>query len=351
MKRIFAFMLTIVMVLSLAACGSSPAPAEKPNGSTPTGQTSQQPQPAEPKVDPVDINFGAGAMGGNYYIIAGAMKTVAESHCDAIKSMSVLAGSSSQFMAECQEGEVDMFMNTLDALYYGYAGTGQQGFPKDVCYDKSNFVTIMYNHLMLYVALESSPINNLSDITGKVAVPSPTMVGFTEDLLRACGVENPQVDAINDYNQMGQALKDGTYQVVMHGGPIPHSATVELAASSEIKAVSMTEEQCKKCIAEGPDSGMCQVFTIPAGSYDFLTEDYVTIGRAATITCSEDLNEEAVYQFTKAIYENKDEIIAVYAPMSEMTLDVIQDAANAGVIKVPIHPGAKRYYEEQGIKF
>jgi TRAP-type uncharacterized transport system substrate-binding protein len=113
-------------------------------------------------------------------------------------------------------------MNTIDALYFAYAGTGQQGFPKDTKMDKVNLLGIMYNHLFTYEALKSSPINTLADIgTGKVAVPSPTMAGPTTDLLRASGIENPNVVVVNDYNQMNQGLRDGTFVTIMHGGAAP----------------------------------------------------------------------------------------------------------------------------------
>ena len=346
-RRSFAMLLCAVMLLSACGQTTQPGGTSTPAGTSAPGDTSTP----DTAIDPIDINFGAGAMGGNYYIIAGAMKTVAEKYCPSIKGFSVLAGASSQFMAETQEGSIDMYMNTIDALYYGYAGTGQQGFPEGVQFDKSNLMTIMYNHLMVYMSLANSPVESISDITGTVGVPSPTMVGFTEDLLRACGIENPNVQAINDYNQLGQGLKDGTFQVILHGGPIPHSSTVELAASTDIKLTTMTMEQIQKTIAEGPDSGMCQPFMVAGDSYDFMTGDYQTFGRAATISCREDLPEQVVYEFTKAIFEHPEDIVAVYAPMAEMTLEAIQAAADDGVIRVPIHPGARRYYEEQGIVF
>lgn len=353
-RRVFAMLICAVMLLS--ACGQTTQPGGTSNpgsgGSTPGG-TSSPGGTSTPNVtiDPVDINFGAGAMGGNYYIIAGAMKTVAEKYCPSIKGFSVLAGSSTQFMAECQEGTIDMYMNTIDSLYFGYAGTGQQGFPEGVEFDKSNMLTVMYNNLFLFMALADTPVDNLGDVTGTVAVASPTLVGITEDLMRACGVEDPKVTSINDFNQQAQALKDGTCQVIMQAGPVPNTSTVELATTTAIKAVPITKEQAQKAIAEGPDTGLCQYTVLPAGSYDFLTEDYETIMRASLVTCNVDLPDQVVYEFTKAIFEHGDELQAVYAPMDEMTLEAIQAAADDGVIQVPIHPGARRYYEEQGIIF
>ena len=344
-KRLSTILVAAMMLLS--AC----APQSQQSGDSTQSQSSGSQGASSTAADAVDINFGAGAMGGNYYVIAGAMKVLAEDYCPAINSFTCQTGASNQFMAECQEGTIDMYMNTIDALYYGYAGTGQQGFPEGVKFDKSNFVTIMYNHTFLFLTLASNPINNLSEITGTVAVASATMQGLISDQLKACGVENPDVAVINDYNQLNQGLKDGTYEVIVHTGPGPQSFTMDLMSSTEIKVVSMTEEEVQKALSEGPDAALCQAFIIDPSPYDFMTEDYYTLGRGATISCSADLSEEAVYEFVKAIFEHRSDLETVYAPMNEMTIEAIQKAADDGVIKVPIHPGARRYYEEQGVVF
>jgi TRAP-type uncharacterized transport system substrate-binding protein len=39
------------------------------------------------------------------------------------------------------------------------------------------------------------------------------------------------------------------------------------------------------------------------------------------------------------------------AAFREMTIETMQKALDSGVVKVPVHPGARRYFEEKGVKF
>ena len=358
MKKIFVLMLSVAMTLSLVSCGDSKAPAAStPAASTPATSTPAASTPAPnanpmPEVKPMDINFGGGAMGGTYYIVASAMKTLAEENCDSVKSFTVLTGSSNQFANECsKEGTVDIFMNTLDALNYAYQGIGKQGFTEGDALDNLNVVSLMYGMPLMLVTLESnSNIQSAADITGTVGVGSATLAGPATDLLKAAGVENPDVAVVNDYNQLNQNLIDGTYQAVIHTGPAPQAYTLNLIASADVKIVSLPAGTANAAVGMGGDATYCQVVKVPKGAYEFVTEDYETIARTASITCNEEIPERVIYEFVKAVYENSDAIESVIS-FSEMNKEGMQAVANSGLLNMPVHPGARRYYEEIGITF
>ena len=64
----------------------------------------------------------------------------------------------------------------------------------------------------------------------------------------------------------------------------------------------------------------------------------------AVLVASTDLSEDAVYELTKALFENKDELIVGH-PKFELLTDY--DATKG--ISVPVHPGALKYYVEAGV--
>ena len=59
--------------------------------------------------------------------------------------------------------------------------------------------------------------------------------------------------------------------------------------------------------------------------------------------CSNNLDEELVYQMTKAMYEQ--EGILTHAKAAEIT----KESAFDGVGELPLHPGAARYFTEIGL--
>src|SRR5699024_10176756 len=85
-------------------------------------------------------------------------------------------------------------------------------------------------------------------------------------------------------------------------------------------------------------------YTIPQDSYEFLDSDVETIAAYAILMANTDtIDEELGYELARIMVESAEEV--THAQAAEMTLE---NALN-GAEGLPIHPGAKRYYEEQGL--
>ena len=63
-----------------------------------------------------------------------------------------------------------------------------------------------------------------------------------------------------------------------------------------------------------------------------------------------DVPEEVVYDVTKTIYENLDELAEIHHSLGTLDFDYIQTFINANTPGIPWHPGALRFYEEIGIQ-
>jgi len=85
---------------------------------------------------------------------------------------------------------------------------------------------------------------------------------------------------------------------------------------------------------------------IPKDAYKGMTEDVPTVGTVTSIVCSADLSDEMVYRITKAIFENLPELAKI---KKQAIADVSLENGLRGC-KIPVHPGAKRYYDEHGVK-
>ena len=85
-------------------------------------------------------------------------------------------------------------------------------------------------------------------------------------------------------------------------------------------------------------------YTIPANTYPGQTREYRTISQPNFLACLTELPEETVYEITKAIYENLPLLHGVHKATMAMSLE----RATLG-LPAPLHPGAVRYYKEQGM--
>jgi uncharacterized protein len=106
------------------------------------------------------------------------------------------------------------------------------------------------------------------------------------------------------------------------------------------------------------DPGLVQMFeklgydrvVIPAGTYPFVTSDTPSVTDYEFLTVRPDLPEDVVYYALKALFKNKDTLIASTANIAEQ----ITPEAIAHSLKVmeqtgvSIHPGALKFYREMG---
>ena len=86
-------------------------------------------------------------------------------------------------------------------------------------------------------------------------------------------------------------------------------------------------------------------FVIPANTYPGQDKPINTIAQPNFLAVRDDVDEEAVYKIVKTIYENLPFLQNIHKATKAMKLE----NAIAG-LPVPLHPGAARYYREQGIE-
>ena len=86
-------------------------------------------------------------------------------------------------------------------------------------------------------------------------------------------------------------------------------------------------------------------YLIPAGTYPNQDKDINTIAQPNIMASRADVPEEDVYQITKTIYANLAFLNNIHPATKAMALE----KAIAG-LPMPLHPGAARFYREQGIE-
>ena len=77
-----------------------------------------------------------------------------------------------------------------------------------------------------------------------------------------------------------------------------------------------------------------------AGTYSSQTEDVITVGVKATIIANGQVSEDDAYTIVKTIFEGKESI--AHDKAKELDLEY------ASVCGLPYHPGAAKYFAEQG---
>lgn len=286
-----------------------------------------------------DIKLMTGPQGGSWYPLGGAIQNIIESNMDA--SVQVLPGAGIANVKAVEAGKADMgFANsvsTVDAIKGNAPFTEQAD---DVCN-----VATLYPQYFQVVALADSGIDSPADLAGKAAAVQPkgnTGEAITAHLLQSQGLTYDDLPRVNygSYTDSVSLMKDGNADFFTLGTTVPAGAIMDLASARDIKVVPIEGEALEKMQEINPGY---KPITIPAGSYPGQDEDVNTIGYATHIIARCSLDPDVVYNVLKNIADNVGDLAAIAKAVEGATpADMARD------IGVPLHEGAKRFYEEQG---
>ena len=164
--------------------------------------------------------------------------------------------------------------------------------------------------------------------------------GEKEERGRGEGEKRKRKGKKRGFGEDADALKEGKRDAFFCTAGAPTTAIVELATTNAINLLEIDDEHAKKLADAHP---FYTTYAIPGGSYKGVDDDVQTVAIKATLIASPKLSEETVYNLTKAIFDNKDEIASTHAKGEELDLEY----AVSG-ISVPFHPGAEKYFKEVG---
>jgi len=146
------------------------------------------------------------------------------------------------------------------------------------------------------------------------------------------------------YGPSATSLQDGKIDGMnIPSGP-PTSAITNAYASigaDKIKHLQFSDDDLKKISSAYP---VWTRYVIKANTYPGQKEDINTIAQPNLLVVTKDTPDETVYLLTKTMYENLPFLNTVHKATKVM--DIKQAISG---LPMPLHPGAAKYYKEQGI--
>jgi TRAP transporter TAXI family solute receptor len=122
----------------------------------------------------------------------------------------------------------------------------------------------------------------------------------------------------------------------------PTAAVMDLATTKDITLMDFDTVFMQKLNAVHPY--LVPSF-IPAGTYNKADKDIKTPAVMAILITHDKVPDDAIYRFTKALFENLEGVHASHAKGKEINLNTALVGLTA-----PLHPGAVKYYKEKGVK-
>ena len=287
------------------------------------------------------LSIATGGTGGVYYPLGGGIAELINKHIPGYKAVAEVTGASVENMGLIARGDSDIAFSLADTAYQAYHGTGRfDGRKLPV-----RAIAAVYPNAVQIVTLGNSDIKSLQDLKGKrvsVGAPGSGTEVNAKALLEANGIqyEDMNVQRLN-FNETADALRDGQIDVGFWSVGPPTSSILNLAATRDIKLLSLTPEEIANARKVEP---VFAAYTLRKGTYDKV-DDVATIGIPNVLVVSADMPAELANAVTKEIFERIDELIAIHPAANDTTIEF-----SLGSSPIPLHPGAIRYYEAAGHK-
>lgn len=289
-----------------------------------------------------NLTLATGSTGGTYYPLGGEIAKVWSDNIDDVNVSTQASGASVENMQllDQDENEVVMAIN-------GVAGSASEsaGDFEDEPLNEPGEVRLLgnvYPEVLQLVATEESGIESVEDLAGHKVDVGPSGSGTevaAREVLDAYGIEDIEEDQ-SDFGDAANKLSDGQLDAAFAILASPAASIQEVATSTDITLVDISGEPAEQLMEENESYGTLE---IEGGTYEGVDEPAETLTNWAAMYVKADMDEELAYNLTKQMYEGAGDI--EHDVGSNIQLDTALDSPGP----VDLHPGAERFYEEEGV--
>jgi len=300
--------------------------------------------------------MGTLAPGGTIYTITAGFAQAVSRHVPDVEVQVNASGSAAQHMLAAARGELDFFMSST--ILYHHMSNGTAMYAKiENAPELAQELRGIFNfpvgawHALVYA---DSGIDSFDDITGKTVFlgpPSGGATAFTQAIVE--GATSLKAEEDFEVAKMGfeaaqQGFQDRRIDVLIFPSLVPGAYVQQLALTNDLKLLSLKPEDFDK-------PGVQKAMSAPGRSREVIAPgDYegalandgevLTVGAWIGVGARTALDEDLVYQATRAFWEN-------IADLHEQGPAFRSITPESGLreINMPLHPGALRYYEELGL--
>lgn len=294
---------------------------------------------------PAFFRIGTGGTAGTYYPIGGLIAN-AISEPPRLVLSAVASNGSLANVNSIVGGALESGFSQADVAFWAFTGTGVfDGRPKVA---ELRSIANLYPESVHVVVRKSAGAKSIAELKGKkVSIDEPgsgTLIN-AKAILAAHGIGDRDYTAeFLKPNQAAEKMKDGSVDAFFFTGGYPAAAISELASTGAgIDILPVTGAAAEKLVKDMPFFAADE---IPAGTYkDVGAVKTVAVG-AHWVTSSR-ISDETVYAVVKGLWSDKTR--AALDSGHAKGKSIRKETALAGLLGVPLHAGAERFYKEAGL--
>ncbi|MDN3518235.1 TAXI family TRAP transporter solute-binding subunit [Aquisalimonas lutea] len=304
-----------------------------------------------------DLRLSTLGPGTSPYIVMNTFANIVNAEVEDYDIQVNATGAATRHAVQTARGDTHFFMSSPNLYHMMATETGPYEGMQGVGRLAENLRTVFNFPMGFYhaVTFADSGIESYDDIKGKrvfLGPPGGAAQQSTSLLIEA--ITGYQRDEDYEVVSLGwdaaaQSFQDGHIDVYFNPTLPPSPVIEQIAMTNDIRLLGIPQEM-GTAEALGPAVARAgfRLGEIPAGSYgegQVAAGDILTLAVTVGVVTNADMPEEAIYEMTRAFWENIDARAENLPLLQNITLErALID------INTPLHPGAQRYYEERGLE-
>ncbi len=293
------------------------------------------------------VSIGTGAVTGVYYPAGGAICRLVNRgrkehgiHCFVEST-----GGSVANINGLRDGDLGFGIVQSDWQYKAYHG--DEHFADKTPFANLRSVFSLHSEMFTVAVAKNSKIKTFADLKGNrvnIGDEGSGMRVTMQELMHAYRWTNASFAKATEMKptDAAQALCEKKIDAMVFTAGHPNGLVQEITSNCGARLIPVEGKKVDALIASNPYYART---AIPGGMYTGNAQNTPTFGGRATLVTTADMDEEEVYQLTKAVFENFDSFKTLHFVFA--TLDKERMVTSALI--APIHPGALRYYREAGL--
>lgn len=244
--------------------------------------------------------------------------------------------------ANVADGKLELALISGDVAYD--AVNGEYGFEGE---ELENLCVLgaCYQEVSGWAALKDSGLTMANELRGKI-ISTGSKASVTElaaeDVFEVLGIDDVNTELYSDSISASVAhVKRQTADASHAFTTIPNGNHESIAAEIGVSILAYTDEELDAIVDAEPRYFKT---VIPAGTYTGQEEEVPTFGIKVLLCASKEMDEDLAYEIARALDLNG----PTYAGGHKFMEAMLDETFLCNELPIPLHEGAKRYYEEAG---
>lgn len=287
------------------------------------------------------INILTGGTSGVYYPLGVALSEIYGKGIEGARTQVQATKASVENLNLLEQGKGELGFALGDSVKDAWDGNTEVGFKAPL--GKLRAIAAIYPNFVQIAALKESGAVTVADLKGKSlsvgAAKSGTELNARK-IFAAAGMSYEDLGKVEylPFAESVELMKNRQLDATLQSSGLGNAALKDLGTSQEITFVAVPAEVAA-ALGAPYTAGM-----IPPNTYPGQTEAVPTVAIGNILVTHAEVSDEMAYQMTKLLFDNLDVLKAAHSAAGGISLE---NAVKG--LPIPLHPGAERFYKEQGL--